>query len=101
MSRRLALLLVPLAAAAGLIPSAPVSGLAQDNDDPRPEDLITIRKGTLPIILSAPHGGRKPIPGVPERKGGPRVEKFQTVRDDNTAELTVLLTVELEKKLGG
>jgi N-formylglutamate amidohydrolase len=62
--------------------------------------LMTIQKGTVPIIISAPHGGRKPIPGVPERKGND-VAKFAKVRDENTAELADKLLIELEKDLGG
>ena len=31
--------------------------------------LITTSKGGLPLILSAPHGGRKSIPGVESRTG--------------------------------
>jgi len=31
--------------------------------------LITVATGGLPIILSAPHGGRAALPGVPARKG--------------------------------
>jgi hypothetical protein len=40
----------------------------------------------LPIILSAPHGGRESIPGVPVRRGI-GVAQFTTERDGNTAEL--------------
>ena len=35
--------------------------------DDTPADLVLIQQGTLPIILTVPHGGRKPIPGVEER----------------------------------
>lgn len=63
-----------------------------------PAKLITIRQGDMPIILSAPHGGRQAIPDVPPRKGG-HVAEFKTVRDENTAELTELLAKELEKRL--
>lgn len=31
------------------------------------EDLVLVRRGTLPIILTAPHGGRLDVPGAPER----------------------------------
>lgn len=68
---------------------------------PRPaSDLVLVRKGTLPLILSAPHGGRRPVPGVPERLGV-GVRQFATVRDTNTAELAERTAAELEKTLGG
>jgi hypothetical protein len=35
--------------------------------DRKPADLVLIRKGALPIILTAPHGGRAAIPGIPPR----------------------------------
>lgn len=92
---RLLILLVPIAALGALLP-------ARSQDTPKPEDFVTVQKGTLPIIISAPHGGRKPIPDLPERKG-PNTgrEKFVTIRDENTAELTDRLVVEIEKRLGG
>src|SRR5687768_9363213 len=68
--------------------------------DPKPEDLVFVQKGTLPVIVSAPHGGRKDVPGVAERKNT-GVELFATVRDENTDRLAELLAAELEKKLGG
>lgn len=71
------------------------------NDCPtRPQDLVFVQKGTVPVIVSAPHGGRKPIPDVPERVGL-GVKKFATDRDENTAELAEKFAAELEKKLGG
>ncbi|QOV88480.1 N-formylglutamate amidohydrolase [Humisphaera borealis] len=65
-----------------------------------PEALVTIGKGTLPIILSSPHGGRTAIPDTPPRKGE-GIQKFVAVRDDNTAELTEKLADAIEKQLGG
>lgn len=52
----------------------------------------------LPIILSAPHGGRLAIPGVPVRRGA-GVAQFATGRDYNTDELTERVAVELEEML--
>jgi N-formylglutamate amidohydrolase len=52
----------------------------------------------LPIILSAPHGGRQAILGVPVRRGL-GVAQFATGRDNNTDELTEAIGVELEKRL--
>jgi len=51
-----------------------------------PGRLLTVWAGMLPIILSAPHGGRESIPGVPVRRGI-GVPQFTTERDNNTAEL--------------
>src|SRR4029077_14458110 len=76
----------------------PFRSFAQDVPDVA--KLLTVRKGTLPIIVSAPHGGAMPIPGVPERRGE-GVAKFVTVRDTNTDILAEKLVEELEKKLGG
>ncbi|HEY3150120.1 MAG TPA: N-formylglutamate amidohydrolase [Candidatus Binatia bacterium] len=48
--------------------------------------LLAVWAGMLPVILSAPHGGREPVPGVPVRRGI-GVPQFTTERDSNTAEL--------------
>ncbi|AWM41004.1 N-formylglutamate amidohydrolase [Gemmata obscuriglobus] len=79
-------------ALAALTPAAP--------DAPKPSDFVTVQKGTLPIIISAPHGGRKPVPELPLRVGT-GLNNFQTVRDENTAELTEKLAAELEEILDG
>ena len=66
-------------------------------------DFISIQKGDLPIILSAPHGGLQPIPGVPERageglkKGG---AGFFAGRDENTELLAAAIARALESRLG-
>jgi hypothetical protein len=45
-----------------------------------PEDLVLTQVGTLPIILTAPHGGRDAISGIPPRniegkaRGGSKYE---------------------------
>lgn len=62
--------------------------------------LITIRPGTVPIVLTAPHGGTLPVPGVPKRKGD-GISKFVTVRDTGTSELAERLADAIAKKLGG
>ncbi|MFO0807138.1 MAG: hypothetical protein U0746_00780 [Gemmataceae bacterium] len=64
------------------------------------EDFVTVRKGSLPIVLSSPHGGRKSLPGISERVGA-GVDKFVIARDENTAELTEAIASELEKAFGG
>jgi N-formylglutamate amidohydrolase len=62
--------------------------------------LLTVRKGTLPIVISAPHGGRLAIPGADERKGV-GVEKFVTVNDTNTDLLAEKLAAAIKKEMGG
>jgi N-formylglutamate amidohydrolase len=71
---------------------------AQDKNDPL--RLVTFWAGTLPIILSAPHGGRELIPGIPVRKGQ-GVAQFTTERDNNTAELAEQVGARLAIELGG
>lgn len=63
-------------------------------------ELVFVRVGTIPILLSAPHGGRRAIPGVPERKADTE-KQFVTTRDGNTAELTIKLAEEIERTLHG
>jgi N-formylglutamate amidohydrolase len=69
-------------------------------ESPKPEEFVFVQKGTLPIIISVPHGGRKKVPDVPERVGK-GLTNFQTVRDENTAELAEKLITELEDLLKG
>ncbi|MBM3859521.1 MAG: hypothetical protein FJ395_07725 [Verrucomicrobia bacterium] len=76
---------------------AVVSGLSAD------DNLLAIQEGELPIILSAPHGGRVDIPGVPPRTGTglPKgAGKFVTARDMNTEELTKEIVSALEARTG-
>ena len=53
----------------------------------------------LPIILSAPHGGRQPIPEAPVRRGV-GVAQFTTGRDNNTGELVERIAAKLEERFG-
>src|SRR3954462_3408296 len=92
MLRPLALLALLLPAGAALAPAAP--------DAPRPEEFVAVRKGTLPIIISAPHGGRKKGAHGAGR-AGTGIANFQTGRDENTAELAERLAAEIEKALDG
>lgn len=52
------------------------------------------QRGDLPIIISAPHGGKKEIPGVSDRVSG------VTVLDSHTREVALALNDELIKKFG-
>ena len=63
------------------------------------ESLVTIELGDLPIILSAPHGGRDDIPGLAERRGE-GVERFNPRSDSNTDVLTERLADAIEKQFG-
>ncbi len=60
----------------------------------RPSDLITVQHGTLPIIISAPHGGQCRVPGSKDRTTG------VTVRDDMTSELALLVAQRITSRLG-
>ena len=62
--------------------------------------LITVEAGTLPIILSAPHGGTEKIAGIPVRTGK-NVERFVVVRDGNVDKIALQTAKQLEKTLGG
>lgn len=62
--------------------------------------LIIIQEGTIPVILSAPHGGTLVVPGATVRQGE-GVAQFTTVRDVNTDLLAQKLAEKVEKQLGG
>lgn len=75
----------------------PLHALAQNSADAN--KLLSVWAGTLPLILSAPHGGREPIPGVPLRRGV-GVAQFTTGRDNNTDELAEAVALKLGERLG-
>lgn len=91
---RAALLAFLLPAFAAPAPAAP------DPPPPKPADFIAVQRGTLPIIVSVPHGGRKKVPDVPERVGK-GLTNFYTTRDENTAELTETFVAALEEATRG
>ena len=76
-----------------------VGGMAPAHETAIDPALLMVQSGDCPIVISAPHGGSKPIPGVPPRHGKD-ARKFVTVRDDGTEVLAHLLADRLEKKLG-
>ncbi|MCY2989397.1 MAG: BPL-N domain-containing protein [Planctomycetota bacterium] len=102
-----ALLLAPLAALHAAEPAAdpvPVTAISGEYDDASNKKAssnaaITVAAGGLPIILTAPHGGRAAIPGVPERKGD-AASRFNPRPDSNTDILVEKLADALEQKLG-
>ncbi|MEK7867304.1 MAG: hypothetical protein AAB434_11525 [Planctomycetota bacterium] len=58
------------------------------------EALVHTELGEIPIVLTAPHGGKQHIPGVPDRESG------VTTRDMATYEIVIGIAEELEKRLG-
>lgn len=80
---------------------------AKRADKAIPSDpLIDVRRGTIPIIICAPHGGREVVPGVPQRKNRPANPKKGDPKwvigtDVNTRELAQELVADLEQRLGG
>ncbi|HEX8911049.1 MAG TPA: hypothetical protein VF796_01730 [Humisphaera sp.] len=97
-----ALLLVLAAAARGDAPK-PTSRPAAA---PTTKPLVTARPGDLPIILSAPHGGRLAVPGAEPRTGAnvPLVNgekrNFTTVWDGNVDQVAFALADEIERRTG-
>lgn len=79
------------ASAAKAVPATKVPS----HDLAGPTELITAQRGTLPIVISAPHGGMVRVPGSQDRLKG------VLVRDANTAEVALLVAQRLTHKLGG
>lgn len=68
-----------------------------------PTELVSAQRGTLPIVLCAPHGGGAAIPGAERRKGPPAdqlSDKFTVEQDVRTAELTWIVAQRLTVELG-
>lgn len=68
----------------------------------KPADYVSTQAGKLPILISAPHGGTKDVPGVKPRTGdglpgGPA--GFFAVRDVGTEELAQAIAEAVEKRL--
>lgn len=63
------------------------------------EPLLLVREGKLSVIITAPHGGRKPLLGVPLRAGD-GVGKFVVVNDTNTDVLAEKVAAAIEKVIG-
>ncbi len=71
-----------------------------------PADLVLVQQGALPIILTAPHGGREAIPGIEPRQDKANVEAyrkwggFQPGGDTNTDSLAQGIAAEITKLTG-
>lgn len=59
------------------------------------ESLVVARRGQIPVLLTAPHGGTEAIPGAPERKSG------VVTRDQGTREVAEALAKQIEEAVGG
>ena len=68
-----------------------------------PAELIRLERGQLPIVISAPHGGTRDIPGSTPRRGDGLERKpggFVVARDGGTEELAGLVADCIERRLG-
>ncbi len=71
-----------------------------------PADLVLVQQGTLPIILTAPHGGREAIPGMASRQDKANDEAyrkwggFKHGADPNTDSLAQGIAAEITKLTG-
>jgi N-formylglutamate amidohydrolase len=63
------------------------------------DPLIDVQRGTLAILITAPHGGSADIPNVPLRANR-NAFRFVTGMDQNTSRLAHTMAKELEKRLG-
>ena len=80
-----------------------VPAFAADPPALKPLDYVAVQPGKIPVIISAPHGGGKDIPGAKPRTGeglpkGPA--GFFTGRDLGSEELAYQIAEAVEKKLG-
>jgi N-formylglutamate amidohydrolase len=58
------------------------------------DSLVMAQRGTIPIIISAPHGGVVRVPGSTERTKGVKV------LDTNTSQLAILIAQRITDRLG-
>lgn len=79
-------------------------GLCVSSSLPATEELesfIEVKQGALPIILSAPHGGQRDLPGVAPREGEGLAKVpggFVVTRDSGTEELARAVADELQRR---
>lgn len=104
MPARYALLALALGlAAAGALAEMPLAPAPRAVEKTPASDLVTSEEGKFPVILSAPHGGTKDVPGVAPRKGTGLPtggSGFFAGRDGGTEELAHAISDAIEKKTG-
>jgi len=68
-----------------------------------PRGLVHAEAGTLPIVLTVPHGGHEAIPGVAPRRGNPKLagaDLFNDQGDGGTDLLATMVAYELRRLTG-
>src|SRR5262249_21285173 len=89
-----------------LFQSAALAEPASASPATQPSDYLIVRKGDLPIILSAPHGGLMSVPGTSPRTGKNVVKKregktiFSTSLDARVDDVAIALADEIEHRTG-
>lgn len=83
--------IVLAACGGGTSPTTPTPNATPPID---PVSYLTIERGSLPIVLSAPHGGTAIVPGAPVRQTG------TTTLDTNTYQLAVEIQNALMARTG-
>jgi hypothetical protein len=76
---------------------------ARSTTVPPASDLVLVRVGTLPIVISAPHGGRQPVPGASPRnlEGRPKNDATWVASEDpRTDRLAIRIADELHSLTG-
>lgn len=89
--RRRGLLALPLLL--GLPRGAPAAADA-------PKDLVLVRAGTMPVVLTAPHGGEAAIPGVGPRDVRGKGERYNAGQDPRTDRLAIGIADEVKALTG-
>lgn len=80
--------------------------LPVDAAERTPADLVLVQQGALPIILTAPHGGRETVPGIEPRRDRTGAEAwrkwggFVQTEDTDTYALARGIAAEIEKLTG-
>ncbi|MBX3440512.1 MAG: N-formylglutamate amidohydrolase [Planctomycetaceae bacterium] len=72
---------------------------AAADERPQADRLIVAEAGTIPVLLTAPHGGRREIPGVISRTERPG-ERVNTKRDEETSRLAFLTADAIQERIG-